>query len=209
MNEAEKFLAARNSIGQQPPIPSQDRNTSAQDSGSFLKERNRASHAGALVGLMLLSGLFSILTAILRQLTIGLPNILAAVVVAPPVEEILKVAIPIMVLEHRAKWIGRGQDFLWFVLGSALLFGIVENILYTFVYLDNPSSALLWWRWIACTTMHLVASGLAGVGLMRAFNRAQRTDEKARFVWEWPWLVGAIAVHMVFNTFAVFFAEPF
>ena len=158
---------------------------------------------------MRLSGLFSIVAAILRQLTIGLPEILAAIVVAPPVEEVLKVAIPIMILEHRAKWLGRGRDLLWFALGSALVFAIVENLLYTFIYLNDPGAKVLWWRWTACTAMHVAASGLSGVGLMRAYNRGRRDNQPPRFVWEWPWLAGAIAVHMAYNTFAVFFAEPF
>ena len=159
--------------------------------------------------MMLLSGVFAIATAILRQLSIGLPDILAAVVVAPPVEEILKVAIPIMVLEHRTQWIGKGWVLLLFAMGSALVFGAVENLLYTYVYLSSPSAELLLWRWAGCTTMHVVASGLSGVGLMRAYNHGRRESLPPRFVWEWPWLVGAIAVHMAYNTFAVFFAEPF
>jgi len=162
-----------------------------------------------LFGLTLLSGLFAIVAAVVRQLTIGFPDILAAVIVAPPVEEILKVSIPIMVLEHRASWIDKGRALLFFAMGSALVFAVVENLLYTFIYLKNPSAELLWWRWIVCTAMHVVASGLVGVGLMRAFSRGQRDNQSPRFVWEWPWLAAAIAVHMAYNTFAVFFAEPF
>lgn len=215
MNEAERFWASKNRVQPESSDPSHMARCRETDVIGTVRrddlstQCNGQRHFGALLGVGLLSGLFSIVAAILRQLTIGLPAVLAAVLVAPLVEEILKVAIPIMVLEHRSRWISRGGDLLWLAVGSALVFGVVENLLYTFVYLDNPSSALMWWRWIACTTMHMVASGLSGVGLMRAFNRAQRTDEKARFVWEWPWLVGAIAVHMAFNTFAVFSAEPF
>lgn len=201
MNEAEKYLATRIRAGQD--------NAEPLGNAPHQKEDISKGKPWILLGLVLLSGLFGIGAAIIRQLTIGLPDLLAAVLVAPPVEEILKIAIPIMVLEHRANWLGRGRELLWFALGSALIFAVVENLLYTFVYLDNPSPELLQWRWSACTAMHILASGLSGVGLMRAFNRGQRTGEKARFIWEWPWLAGAIVVHMAYNTAAVFLAEPF
>lgn len=213
MHEAERFLAARVKAVRDSAVASAPTGYCGVDADKPESRQitlpEQARRTGVLLGLMLLSGLFSIVAAILRQLTIGLPDILAAVVVAPPVEEILKIAIPIMVLEHRAKWLSRGRDLLWFALGSALVFAVVENLLYSFIYLKNPSAALLWWRWSACTAMHVVAAGLSGIGLMRAFNRGRRDNQPPRFVWEWPWLAGAIAVHMAYNTFAVFFAEPF
>ena len=66
----------------------------------------------------------------LSEIGIRMPDLLAAVMVAPPVEEILKIAIPIMVLEHRAHWLSRGKDLVWFAIGSALVFSVVENLLY-------------------------------------------------------------------------------
>ena len=216
MNEADKYLAARKRTGQEHSESSGAINLhkaniskERQQNGDLLQPVRKDGSRGKLCGLALLSGLFAILAAILRQLTIGLPDILAAVLVAPPVEEVLKVAIPIMVLEHRMQWICKGWVLLLFAMGSALVFGVAENLLYTFVYLSSPSPELLLWRWAGCTTMHVVASGLSGVGLMRAYNRGRRDNLPPRFVWEWPWLVGAIAVHMAYNTLAVFIAEPF
>lgn len=216
MNEADKYLAARN----KPTAEGLADNANAcKSNGAYdgiSQHRYEQGHPtpaglgdkGILAGLALLSGLFAIVSAIIRQLTIGMPDLLAAVMVAPPVEEILKIAIPIMVLEHRAHWLSRGKDLVWFAIGSALVFSVVENLLYIFVYLENPSAELLLWRWTACTTMHVAATGLSGVGLMRAYERGLRIGCKPRFVWEWPWLIGAIAVHMAYNAYAVL-AAPF
>ena len=216
MHEADKYLAARN----KPTAEGLADNTTALGnnaaSDGISQRRYKQGHStpaglgdkGILAGLALLSGLFAIVSAIIRQLTIGMPDILASVMVAPPVEEILKIAIPIMVLEHRAHWLSRGKDLVWFAIGSALVFSVVENLLYMLVYLENPSAELLLWRWTACTTMHIAATGLSGVGLMRAYERGLRIGCKPRFVWEWPWLIGAIAVHMAYNAYAVL-AVPF
>lgn len=211
MNEAEKYLAARNktTVMGLAKNTAAFRNDAASDGISQRRyEKGHSTPAGLgdrgiLAGLALLSGLFAIVSAVLRQLTIGMPDILAAVMVAPPVEEILKIAIPIMVLEHRAHWLSRGKDLILFAIGSALVFSVVENLLYMFVYLENPSAELLLWRWTACTTMHVAATGLSGVGLMRAYERGLRTGQKPRFAWEWRWLIGAIAVHMAYNAYAI------
>ena len=210
MNEAEKYLAALNNtaneLDQKTTALKYDAasaGTNQQRNGDESFPQAGLGDKGILAGLALLSGLFAIISAIVRQLTIGFPDILSVVMVAPPVEEILKVAIPIMVLEHRAHWLSRGKDLVWFAMGSALVFSVVENMLYMFVYLDNPSAELLLWRWTACTAMHVAATGLSGVGLMRAYERGLRTDQKPRFAWEWRWLVGAIAVHMAYNAYAI------
>lgn len=215
MNEAEKYLAARNKKTVEGVADkfSLGNNVASGDISQQRSEQGDSPSAslgdkGILAGLALLSGLFAVVAAIIRQLTIGLPDLLAAVMVAPPVEEILKVAIPIIVLEHRAHWLSNGKDLLWFAVGSALVFSVVENLLYMFVYLENPSVELLLWRWTACTAMHIAATGLSGVGLMRAYARGLQSKQKPRFAWEWRWLAGAIAVHMAYNAFAIFSAGP-
>ncbi len=111
--------------------------------------------------------------------------------VAPISEEILKIAVPIMILEHKAKTIRNRSDLLHLAAGSGLVFAIAENLLYMIGYSMSPG--ILAWRWLACTAMHVGASSLAGVGLMRAFDRASRTGEAPRFIWEWPWLLAATA----------------
>lgn len=162
-----------------------------------------------LAGFALVSGLFGFACAFLRELGAVMPELLAAIFLAPPIEEILKIAVPIIILEHRTHWLERGQDLLWFAMGSALVFAVAENLMYSFVYLEDPSAGLLWWRWIACTAMHIGASSLSGIGLMRAYEQGKRTSRPPRFIWEWSWLAGAIGVHMAYNAIAVFLAEPF
>lgn len=207
MNEAEKYLAAHKSAaGSNGGDRAFLHSATALDGLGRQGASGSPGSIGKLAGLALVSGLFAIVSAIARQISFELPVILPAVLVAPPVEEILKVAFPIMVLEHRAKWLSRGTDLLWFAMGSALVFSVVENLLYVFVYIESPTAGILAWRWIACMAMHVAASGLAGIGLMKAHERGLRTNQKPRFVLEWRWLAAAIAVHMAFNAVAVFSA---
>ena len=204
MIEAEQYLKAR--------AERQHANMAVQDVGS-LRPRSRLSYVSIPVlyyaGFAIISGVFGFACAFLRELGAVIPEVLAAILLSPPIEEILKIAIPIIVLEHRTSWIGQGRDLLWFAMGSALVFAVAENLMYSFVYLEDPSAGLLWWRWIACTAMHIGASSLSGIGLMRAYEQGKRTSRPPRFIWEWSWLAGAIGVHMAYNAIAVFLAEPF
>lgn len=198
MIEADKYLQSQNvlrgtSFLSKPPSESQKHSSPAV---SYVR--------GSWIAVMALaSGLFGFACAFLRELDAMIPEALAAILVAPPIEEILKIAIPIIILEHRTTWLARGRDLLWFAMGSALVFAVAENLMYSFVFLEDPSVGLLWWRWLACTAMHVGASGLAGVGLMRAYARGLDSGQSPRFIWEWPWLAGAIALHMAYNVFAV------
>ena len=199
MIEAERYLKERvESLLVKQPTPME------LHGGQRCRSSNANVSIYRLACLALLSGLFGFACAFLRELGAVIPEALAAILVAPPIEEVLKIAIPIIILEHRTKWLDRGQDLLWFAMGSALVFAIAENLMYSFVFLEDPSAGLLWWRWIVCTAMHVGASGLSGVGLMRAYTRGLDSGQPPRFIWEWPWLAGAIAVHMAYNSFAVF-----
>jgi len=199
MNEAERYLQARSGHA---------RNVSMSHEHPVDGIRSSADHskasAGKLISLSLASGVFGFICAFLRELGAVIPEWMAIIFLAPPIEEILKIALPIIVLEHRTRWIHRGQELLWFAMGSALVFAVVENLVYTFVYLEDPSAGLLWWRWGVCTAMHVGASALSGVGLMRAYKRGIKTNVRPRFIWEWPWLAGAIAIHLVYNSIIVF-----
>lgn len=199
MIEAERYLKER-AAHQDADLTSQIESPS----GPRSRLPNTLAPARHLAGFALVSGLFGFACAFMRELGAVIPEALAAILLAPPIEEILKIAIPIIILEHRTHWLGRGQDLLWFAMGSALVFAVAENLMYSFVYLEDPSAGLLWWRWGVCTAMHVGASALSGVGLMRAYKRGIKTNVRPRFIWEWPWLAGAIAIHLVYNSIIVF-----
>lgn len=198
MTEAERFLKMK--AGASSP-PASNPEPTGQDwqvdraGGPALNQR--------LIWLSLASGLFGFGCAFLRELDVAIPLALVAIFLAPPLEEILKIALPIMVLEHRSRWLAQGRDLLWFAMGSALVFAVVENLMYSWIVLEDPGAGLLWWRWIVCTAMHVGATGLSGIGLMRAHACAAETGRPPRFIREWPWLAAAIGLHMTYNFYAV------
>lgn len=198
MIEAEKYLLQRNKHVAPDPLPE-----TPPLSAPFMPAPQSAPpiqqkiHYQKWLPLILASGLFGVISALLSQSGFLVLGPLSTILVAPISEEILKIAVPIMILEHRTKSIGNRSDLLHLAAGSGLVFAIAENLLYMVGYSLSPGA--LAWRWIACTGMHVGASSLAGIGLMRAYDQASRTSQSPRYITEWPWLLAAIAIHFAFN----------
>jgi RsiW-degrading membrane proteinase PrsW (M82 family) len=198
MIEAERYLQQRNT-SPPPDLPPVAHQPSPPPHSVPLPTANgqRASHSPKWLPVILASGMFGVVSALLSQSGYFVLGALSSILVAPISEEILKIAVPIMILEHKTRTIQNRSDLLRLAAGSGLVFAIAENLLYMIGYSMSPG--VLAWRWLACTGMHVGASSLAGVGLMRAFDRASRTGEPPRYVWEWPWLLAAIGIHFAFN----------
>lgn len=198
MIEAERYLQQRNNPAV-PDIPTATFPASPPPLPIRTppSPQSQDSHAPKWLPVALASGLFGVVCALLSQSGYFVLGALSAILVAPISEEILKIAVPIMILEHKPRTLRQRSDLLQLAAGSGLVFAIAENLLYMLGYSLSP--AALAWRWLACTAMHVGASSLAGVGLMRAFDRSSRTGESPRYIWEWPWLLAAIAIHFAFN----------
>ena len=152
----------------------------------------------------LAGGPFGVLAAVLEEAQYGIPEPLGAVLVAPVAEEILKIAIPVMLLEHASGKIHRAKELIFASAGAGLMFGLLENAMYTWVYYPGElSSGLLAWRWWGCTLLHGFWSALAGTGAARALVSAKRNGTKPRFTAHAGWLVAAVILHALYNFFSM------
>jgi RsiW-degrading membrane proteinase PrsW (M82 family) len=205
MIEAEKYLQQHNkpieadSSQESPPQPTSIPLRSASPGA---KAQENVQYQKWLP-VILASGLFGIISVLLSQTGFLVLGPLSTIFVAPISEEILKLAVPIMILEHKTKLIQNRFDLLYLAAGSGLVFAIAENLLYMLSYSLSPG--VLAWRWIACTGMHIGASSLGGIGLMRAYDHASRTSDSPRFISELKWLLAAIGIHFTFNLLVTLF----
>lgn len=153
-------------------------------------------------------GLFGAIAAMLEEAQYGLPEPVAAVLVAPVAEEILKIAVPVMRLEHGNGKIRQAKELLFASAGSGLMFGLLENAVYTWVYYPGAlSPGTLVWRWCGCTFLHGFWSVLAGTGAARAFASSRGNGTKPRFIAHVGWLVAAVILHALYNLFAMIVAS--
>lgn len=159
---------------------------------------------GRVILLMLVAGPWAIIGAMFgRGESFG--SALALILGAPVIEEMLKVAAALYVVERRPFWfISPGQIVLC-GMASGFCFAAIENVLYLFVYIENPTPWLWVWRWTVCVALHVVCSLVASLGLVRAWKQVWSERRLGGLEGTVPFLVAAMIIHGVYNAFAVVF----
>lgn len=179
------------------------------------KKRAECSVAGNLavaVLAALLVGPFAIIGAFMaaRQQWYGL---LYIVVVAPVVEEILKQAGMIYLLEIKPYRVFAAWQFVFSALVGAFVFASIENLLYIHIYPYRQTVAdpvqFATFRWTVCTSLHLACSVIASMGMIRVWKK-QLTDGKAADLSiAFPYFLTAMVIHGSYNLAAIFFSRLF
>jgi RsiW-degrading membrane proteinase PrsW (M82 family) len=152
----------------------------------------------------ILSGPFAILSAFWQNTAAGVPLILLIVVLAPVIEETVKIAGAACVAEQRPWLVPRAFMLGLVGLISGLTFAVIENWWYLTVLIPHPTADLIAWRWVFGPLVHGVGSLTAGIGVATMWSRAMRSGRSPSFSDVQPWLVAAAVWHGAYNLFAVF-----
>lgn len=155
----------------------------------------------AVLGLALAAGPFAILSAFMKSSAPGF--VLAAVVVAPLVEELGKAAAPLITLKRWPYRFVSGAQPVLVCVASGLVFAAIENLLYLHVYVRDPSPALAAWRWSVCTALHVGCSLIAGLGLRRVWLAARAGCSRPDISGASAYLITAITLHGAYNAVAL------
>jgi hypothetical protein len=139
-------------------------------------------------------------------------GILAMVVIAPVVEEMGKVAAPLITIERRPFLFRSPVQIVICGFAAGLAFAAIENLLYLNVYIREPSPAIIRWRWTVCVALHTGCSTVAALGVARMWRDAQRRLAPPRIEAALPLLIAAMVLHGGYNLFALLFellTDPF
>ena len=154
------------------------------------------------------SGILAVLAAMFLGPQKSLP-IVMVVIGAPFFEEILKIA-PTMYICERQPWLFKSRtQIILCCVASGLTFAFLENLLYLNVYIPSPTAAITQWRWIACTTLHVTCSTLAGIGCAMVWRNFQSEKRMPRVADAARMITTAIALHAAFNTLAILMDSRF
>lgn len=151
----------------------------------------------------LLSGPFAIVSAMWQNSAAGVPSILLIVVLAPVIEETVKIAGAAYVAEQRPWLVPRAFTLGLVAVVSGLTFAAIENWWYLTVLIPHPSDHLIAWRWVFGPMVHGAGSLTAGIGVATMWSRALRSGRSPSFSDVQPWLVAAAVWHGAYNLFAV------
>ncbi len=150
------------------------------------------------LAVVLAGGVLAILGTFATQSVYG-ATMVAVTVFGPTTEEIMKIAIPLWMVEKRP-WLYRNAgQILICALASGAAFAAVENVIYLNVYVPNPPAGFVAWRWTVCVLLHTACSTIAGVGVVRIWLRFQNQQRAPLLADGAPWIIAAIAVHGLYN----------
>lgn len=170
--------------------------------GQRMAESSAARSWAVVLGIVLLGGPWAVIGALLS--TWG--GLMAIVVVAPAVEEVMKIGLIALLIETRPYLLRSRTQIFLAAAGSGLMFAVIENLIYLNLYIPDPGPGIIAWRWIVCTALHVGCSSVAAVGAVRVWHKVVHERRKPDGPIDLRWLVLAIVLHGTYNA-AVTVAE--
>ena len=151
---------------------------------------------GAIVG-----GIVAIFGAYLENTssTLIAGMLMVVIVVGPTIEEMMKIAVAVMVVELRPYWFRRVEQILVATIGAAAVFAVVENLFYLFVVTSHPPMGLIVWRWTVCMTLHIGCTTISSRGVVAVWRRSVDEKRPPQIGDGFAMLVTAIAIHGAYN----------
>jgi RsiW-degrading membrane proteinase PrsW (M82 family) len=126
-------------------------------------------------------------------------GLLGPFVWGPTAEEILKIAVIAMVVETRPWLVRHGYQIIVAAAVSALVFAAIENLFYLRIYYPEANGLLAAWRWNIGSLLHISASMIASLGLVKIWRESQHDFSRPRFNRGLGYLIGAIVLHGGYN----------
>jgi RsiW-degrading membrane proteinase PrsW (M82 family) len=158
------------------------------------------------LGAVLVAGPLGVLGAFLGAFaSVGsLPVVVFAVVlIGPAVEEFVKAASGFYLAEQRPWLVPSGWVLVLIVVAGGLGFAVIENWIYLTIYIEDPSDAIIRWRWVFGPLIHGSASLLAGIGVRKVWHVAHDTRTRPDAHLAFRWFVAAVALHGTYNATAI------
>jgi RsiW-degrading membrane proteinase PrsW (M82 family) len=129
--------------------------------------------------------------------------VLAVVLIGPAVEEFVKAASALYLAEQRPWLVPSGWTLVAVVVAGGLGFAAIENWVYLTIYIEDPTEAIIRWRWIFGPLVHGSASLLAGLGVRRIWRHTHTTGAQPDAQRALPWFIASVALHGTYNAVAV------
>lgn len=207
--------AVEQSVWEEPGLSSElsPRPTDAVSRAQWFRRRRKQVSAAkswaVTLGVALAAAPFSVL-GLLMGGGGTIFSVMAIVVLGPVAEEMMKVALPLYVAERRP-YLFRGKVQIALCgLISGLAFASMENLLYLKVYIPDPSSLLVQWRWSVCVALHMGCTLVNSLGVMRIWQAALQLEPGAPAPptghaagLGYPYAVTAAVIHGAYNGLAV------
>jgi RsiW-degrading membrane proteinase PrsW (M82 family) len=81
---------------------------------------------------------------------------------------------------------------------------VVENLLYLFVYIKDPTPTLVVWRWSVCVALHVGCTMIAARGIVAVWHDTITKGAQPSIAHATRWLIVAMVVHGAYNGVVIF-----
>ncbi len=166
--------------------------------------------AGVVILCALLAGPISVLGTLAAggQGFFGILYLLAA---GPVIEEMMKLGGLLFLLEKKPWYIVKGWHIIAAACVSALLFGVIENLVYSGFYLSSLSSAarenLMQFRWTVTVPLHVGTTLVGALGLRTAWRATVAKGRLFDSQVAEPYIAAAVIIHGGYNALAMLLGE--
>ncbi|MEM7229992.1 MAG: PrsW family glutamic-type intramembrane protease [Planctomycetota bacterium] len=179
----------------------------------FIELRDAAGRGERFIwwtGSILLAIPASIVGSLMSHVLVGTQGrAMSAVVLAPLVEQLLKVAGLLWLLEQRSWFVRRGSSLVIAAVITGALYGVVvRGGLGELIRVDTLEAQMLEaflgvsplpaWARATVVPMHVLTALCAGFGLMRIWNHGPRIGQPVESARATGWLLGAMTIHGLF-----------
>lgn len=137
-------------------------------------------------------------------MTLEQGGVFNAALTGPILVEAAKMVTALILVERWA-YLVRCKDQLYVVaMGTAFLYGVVQNIVYLVVLFPGSPETLVAWRWLICVPAHMLLSACAVRGLVPVWERTTEELRRPLIGRALPAMIAAIVLHGAYNAVVVF-----
>ena len=176
-----------------------DREGYAHWLASRIKTTSQTKSWAIVLAVALLSGLWSVFGAFWNASVGGWSGFFAIAVWGPAVEEVMKIALIAVMIERVPYLFVSRAQILIAAIGAGLMFAIIENFLYLFVYVPDPPTWLVVWRWTVCVALHVSCTLVAGIGAAKDWHKPITQLRRVPVPVDMRYLFAAILIHGLYN----------
>jgi hypothetical protein len=124
-------------------------------------------------------------------------DILVACIVAPMLQEICKIAVPLWIVEKRPYFFTTWFQFFVFALASATVFAVISNLILSMVVPEVTRSIFLF-QWVGVLGVNLLTASIATHGLETIWRKCINSGKPPKLDHGYPYFATAIGIHVVF-----------
>ncbi|MEM8677822.1 MAG: PrsW family glutamic-type intramembrane protease [Planctomycetota bacterium] len=155
-------------------------------------------------GVALAAGPMAIVGTLIHQLAMGRQaGAIAICVVGPAVEEMMKIALVLWIVEKRPFYFKSTGQIVFCAAASGVWFAVIENLLYLNVYIPDPTPGIIIWRWTACVLLHVGCAMISSIGISRLWHTTITTRTRPQLSLAARLIATAMVIHGIYNAAAL------